>query len=326
MKKLQSVQVLRGVAACAVVALHAFSTAHDPVNSTFRIGASGVDLFFVISGFVIATIPKKSPGNFLFDRAWRIFPMWLIAVTPLLLWLPADWPTTLASLTLWPVYSRFTLPILPIGWTLSFEMLFYISTALALLTRPLVPLILFGIALVAGVATRLPIFDFVGNPMILEFLMGMAVAKLPRDARFGGALVILALALFAISPLQIYVGETAISAATSISRVVFWGFPAAALVYGMLCLEGKYRFAPILVLIGNASYSIYLFHIPIVQFAPFHWTVKLCAAIAGGCLIHLFVEQPIQRSRDAVKRLLSLRFGGVYGRNDLATPRSPFLK
>ena len=65
--RLRSVQVLRGIAAMAVVAHHAFSGT--------RIGAAGVDLFFVISGFIMATCGRdRRPLEFLADRAWRIYP------------------------------------------------------------------------------------------------------------------------------------------------------------------------------------------------------------------------------------------------------------
>ena len=73
--KLRSIQVLRGIAAMAVVGHHAFDGT--------RIGAAGVDLFFVMSGFIMATCARdRGPLEFLADRAWRIYPLWLIAVTP----------------------------------------------------------------------------------------------------------------------------------------------------------------------------------------------------------------------------------------------------
>jgi peptidoglycan/LPS O-acetylase OafA/YrhL len=151
-----------------------------------RLGAAGVDLFFVISGFIMATIAKPSAGRFLFDRFWRIFPLWLVAVTPWLIALRPGPSIIAASLTLWPVYHQFTMPALDVGWTLSFELLFYVAMALGMRTRAAVPLTLFGVALAAGALTHAPIFDYVGNPMIFEFLFGVGIAKLPRREHWGG--------------------------------------------------------------------------------------------------------------------------------------------
>lgn len=306
MRKLKSIQVLRGIAACGVVLLHAYRSSHSVDHSFMRLGASGVDLFFVISGFIIATIPKRSPGEFFFDRMWRLYPIWLVASVPWLLWIKPPAPVVASTLTHWPIYGHFVLPVLPIGWTLSFEFLFYVAAALALITRYTVPLALFGISLVAGAVLRWPVFDFIGNPMIFDFLMGVAIARLPRIEWLGWPAVAVGVVALAFSPLQIYLGETAISAATSINRVVFWGIPVAALVYGALCLESYFSRARISVLLGDASYSIYLFHIPLVQFVTTPWPVKFAIAIAGGVVMHFTVDCPIQRVRQQVKRLVAL--------------------
>ena len=99
MQKLRSLQVLRAVAACAVVVLHAYGWQRAD-GTAFRLGAAGVDLFFVISGFIMATIVKKSAGSFLFDRVWRIYPIWLIAMLPWLFINPPSWQGAIASFIL----------------------------------------------------------------------------------------------------------------------------------------------------------------------------------------------------------------------------------
>ena len=81
--KLRSIQILRAFAAFSVVALHSYMSSQSVDASPFRIGAAGVDLFFVISGFIIATIaPSQAPGAFLLSRAWRIYPLWFVALLP----------------------------------------------------------------------------------------------------------------------------------------------------------------------------------------------------------------------------------------------------
>ena len=88
MQKFRSIQVLRAVAACAVVVLHAYPSSHTP-NGNAGYGAFGVDLFFVISGFIMAQIaPERSPQRFLRDRLWRIYPLWWVAVLPWLFMVP----------------------------------------------------------------------------------------------------------------------------------------------------------------------------------------------------------------------------------------------
>src|SRR3569623_1364627 len=81
-QKLRSIQVLRAVAACAVVVLHAVHDIDAPIDRT-GFGAAGVDLFFVISGFIIANVAQgRGDGEILRDRLWRIYPLWWVALLP----------------------------------------------------------------------------------------------------------------------------------------------------------------------------------------------------------------------------------------------------
>src|SRR3954447_5293409 len=131
MQKLRSIQVLRAVAACAVVVLHAYPDAHAPVGNA-GYGAAGADLFFVISGFIMANVSQGRTGReFLGDRLWRIYPLWWVAVLPWLFMLPRG-PTFIASsITLWPIYGAYYyVPVLKVAWTLSFELLFYLGMTL----------------------------------------------------------------------------------------------------------------------------------------------------------------------------------------------------
>jgi exopolysaccharide production protein ExoZ len=302
--KLRSIQILRGIAACAVVVLHAryFYGGGGAFVSPTRVGAAGVDLFFVISGYIMATIAKPSAVRFLADRWWRIFPLWLLAVVPWVMLGRTNTEVLLTSFTLWPVWSEFTFPALRVGWTLSFELLFYGAIALSMRTGARVPLLAFGICLVAGAITRWPIFDYIGNPMIFEFLLGILVAKLPRDARFGAPILGVSLFCFAVAPMALFPAELAADASMSMWRVGFWGVPAALVVYGCVCLEPRLSgrgYTP-LILLGDASYSIYLFHRIVQVHAP--WPAVAMLGIVFGLSIHLLVERPILRAH---KRVLS---------------------
>lgn len=165
---LRSIQVLRGIAACAVALMHSVASHGVSEPGFYAIGAAGVDLFFVISGFIIATVaPGKTAGQFIAGRVRRIYPMWWIAVAPWLLVVPFDWEMFFASITLWPIFGSFVLPPNSIGWTLSFEVLFYAAMALGIMTRPLVPLAIFAACLILSLLTTSPLLDYFGNPMIL---------------------------------------------------------------------------------------------------------------------------------------------------------------
>jgi exopolysaccharide production protein ExoZ len=195
-----------------------------------------------------------------------------------------------------------------------FEMLFYLAATLAIATRTVVlPLALFFIALTAGAYLRWPIFDFIGNPMIFEFLFGVIVSRLPRDGRVGLPLILGAIGLFAVSPLWIFHGSIATSAASAGYRAIFWGFPSALLVYGALCLEHRFARAAwsLPVLLGDASYSTYLFHIPLVQFSPFAWPVKFAAAMVGGLIAHLLIERRVLSSRPRLHQRHSATTGRI---------------
>lgn len=280
--------------------LHAYGW-RDADGTWVRIGAAGVDLFFVISGFIMATITKKDAGQFLLDRVWRIYPLWLIAVLPWLFIYPPAWQGIVASLTLWPSYPEFTTPALPLGWTLSFEMLFYLAFALAIRTRAAVPLALFGLSLVLRLTTHQPLFDYLGNPMIFEFLLGVGVANLPRAERLGGWFLLAGFWLFMLSSLDVYTAREAIS--SSVLRAATWGTASACLVYGALCLEPRFA-SPrldVLVLLGNASYSIYLFHMLAIRVLQLPWLVELVLAVALGLLAHGAIEKPMLHARRALR-------------------------
>jgi hypothetical protein len=168
LNKLRSVQVLRAVAVMAVVGHHFF----DPLNSASpaRLGAAGVDLFFVISGLIMATIASGRPttARFLADRAWRILPVWLLAAAP---WLViyhaprgrrADDADPLAGVghLLHAGADRWLESVVRTA--------FYLVFAIGLATRPWVPLAAFPL-LVAGGALfpGSPLLSFIGNPLAL---------------------------------------------------------------------------------------------------------------------------------------------------------------
>lgn len=299
MHKLRSIQVLRALAACAVVVLHGYN--YVDVTSPARIGAAGVDLFFVISGFIMATVAAdKTAARFLSDRAWRILPLWFVAVSPWLLLPNLSRDVVTASLTLWPVYHHAIVhPALGLGWTLSFEFLFYFGFALALSSRPAVPLTLYVVFFLLGFATKEALFVYLGNPMALEFLAGVLIAHLPRS-RFGPALMLCGFAWIFLGPLDAGIWNDVSSQA--LERSFYWGMGAALVVYGAVSAEGLFTSAAwnFPVFLGNASYSIYLFHLLAVE--RLSWPLSVAGGIAAGIAAHIIIERPITAIRLASKR------------------------
>ena len=181
----------------------------------------------------------NTPGRFLSDRAWRILPLWFIAVSPWLLGQHNSPDTIAASLTLWPVYhGRIILPALGLGWTLAFEFLFYFGFALALASRHLVALTLFAVFFLLGFTTGRALFVYLGNPMALEFLAGVGIARLP-PSRLGLPIMLCGFVWIALGPLE--AGTWMTVSALAIARVSYWGIGAALVVYGAVSSERLFR-------------------------------------------------------------------------------------
>lgn len=307
MQKLRSIQVLRGIAACAVVVLHAVPENHDAAGN-LGYGAAGVDLFFVISGFIMANLAQeRRAGEFLRDRLWRIYPLWWVALLPWLFMVPRGPTAALASISLWPVYpGGYYVPVLKVGWTLSFELLFYVGMTLAILTRAIVPLVGYALFFFLALSTGSPLWHFLGCPMALEFLMGVAVARLPRSAMLG-LLIPVGIAVLLRSDPGIGSVDLSFSPKWALWRALEWGVPAAMVVWGALSIEPLFqkRLFDVPVKAGDASYSIYLFH-PAVAFGLIcPWILRLPLAIAVGWSMHFLVEQRImaaQRRRFSINR------------------------
>ncbi len=293
MGKFRSIQVLRALGTLMVVLIHARTFNGVETHGKFLLGASAVDVFFVVSGFVMATITKRP--SFLLDRFWRIFPLWWIAVIPWLLITPYDGRTLAASLTLWPVLGGMVTPALGVGWTLSFDILFYMAVALSMWTGVKPLLAIYAAMLVCGVFFTAPIFDFFGNPMFLECLFGAALTKLPRNKKLAVPFFLTAVVMFAFTPTWVFHRELAVRAPASAWRVLYFGVPSTFLVYGSLCAEKvfQHRAWTPLVALGTASFSIYLFHLLVIQEINLPWVAEMVLSIGVGIAIWWLLERPL---------------------------------
>lgn len=359
--KIEIVQGLRAVAVLLVVWTHSIVAAayhSNPQQGTFfhlkSFGACGLDIFFVISGFIVSLVASRaiarnqpSARTFLSRRFTRIFPLyWILTGVIILeaqlgrfpiLWHHVPWLPTLLLLPGW----QYPVPplILSLGWSLLFEIYFYLVLAAWMRVAPRhlirnTTMFLVGmIALGAVLGIHRPWLVIWSNPVALEFLFGCLIAQvvtrmaatassnrtgipLPstRRARSLGPWLA-ALGAIALT-VTIFTGYGNASEATSIMagldgwlRVGVWGVPSGLLVLGAVLWRPAMQSIPArgLVLLGDASYSIYLCTNPTRSMVEHFWRifdhwggdvgVVLCvlSCLAVGLLCYLAIERPIMR-------------------------------
>lgn len=302
-KRLQALQALRFLAAFGVIHAHLVHR----LFSGNRFGSIGVDVFFVISGVIISRVSARStPGRFLTQRLTRVLPLYFIILSLYLIdnvrQGTLDPVTTLASVSLWPAYHEYVQPYVMVGWTLSFELLFYVCIGLTLAgVRGRTLLAAYAVCLLLALWTRAPVFTFLGSPFILEFLFGVALAFVPTGRPLLGAaalgVAVAAIGFFAFHDFPPLGPE--LGAAVVLSRVAYWGVPAAMLVYAALQLE-PYFVGPVargLAFLGDASYSLYLTHmLTIAALGPaFGLWPAAAIAVLVSVVVYLTVERPLTR-------------------------------
>lgn len=264
-----NLQHLRAFAAINVVIFHIIvsATGYQQSLPWFRLlqdwGQNGVDIFFVISGFIMLHTQLRQPKTavaFIRQRLIRIVPLyWLLTLlVVLLLWLvptlfrqlnlQADW--VLASFLFSAQWLTGLYPVLFVGWTLEWEMLFYLlfGCALALNAGPLLwPILSVVLAAVAALT---------GQWMLLEFVFGMLAAWLYHSYRLSA---VAGLWLLLSGVVLLLLSLIPVVQVLPLHRTLSWGLPAFLLVLGAV-LAPAYQQAW-LQRLGDASYSIYLLQI-----------------------------------------------------------------
>ena len=291
--KLLTLQVARGVAANLVVLSHLFVVegkyTHGGVLPSFAFyGLAGVDLFFVLSGFIMVAVAGRDVGplQFLWRRAARIYPSyWLITLLVLAVTMIAPEIVNRSinePISIWRSFLLFpahTLPLLAVGWTLVYEMYFYLvfTIFLALRIPVLYGLIAWGLVIltvrlaIPNEVAASPVLSLVTNPMTVEFMMGAAVGllwlnrRMPRPATVGmiGASV-LAFCLIYVAPVL------SLSSSPHLEqlRVLVFGIPSALVIYALAASEHRAESpAPprLLVVLGDWSYATYLVHVLVIS-------------------------------------------------------------
>jgi exopolysaccharide production protein ExoZ len=278
MRAIVSIQALRGIAALAVVLSHfdqlrLWLTGFHGDYPLEQL-ACGVDLFFVISGFVMVYssgdlfAADGGAATFLAKRIARIVPpYWLVTLIAIpLLSLPTNWGSLVGSFLFFPFRAPNDniVPIYGVGWTLNFEMYFYALFSMVIFLRrdiavPALCIILSAIVLLGHwLRPALAPLAFWSDPIILEFVFGMILAML----YIKGIRLQMPLRLFLVAAGVVAIGFFNTRMPPSAFRVVQWGIPAAMILAGTVLgkdINFGWLGAPLQVL-GNASYALYLIH------------------------------------------------------------------
>ena len=335
-RHLSNIQILRGIAAVMVLIYHignefgdrGFPGSFPDVGA----GSAGVDIFFVISGFIMVHSTAAAfgrpgaPGLFLARRAVRLVPLyWLVTTVFVAVALigagrngvtaeTARWFAASYAFLFYPHGDGGDFPLYAQGWTLNFEMFFYACFTAVLPLRRGVALwaLVAGFALLvtSGLVLSLPWpIDRWANTNIVEFILGLALAEAyGRGMRIGAApALLLALAGFATFALTIGSVDDWLP-----YRGFVWGPPALAVVAAAALYRPR-RAGPLrhaFEALGDASYALYLVHyayfvalaavvgrfITVADVpAPLYGAACFFGAIALAFATYRYVERPMTR-------------------------------
>jgi exopolysaccharide production protein ExoZ len=350
-RDLVSVQYLRALASLFVVGWHAMG---EVGLRGWNFMQGGIEIFFLISGFVIWTITADrppSPGAFLTRRLARIVPFyWAITTATVAMGLIA--PALLQTLRLDPAHILASYAFLPWpnptpgvgvrplvipGWTLNYEMIFYLAFAAALF----LPKRLRGPVLAAGlIAVPLlgpwiggtsPIAAFYTAPLLAEIGIGVLLALVV--ARRGLSPTFAWLLLLGGAALGVFGGQ--LWDGVSAARLILLCAPAAMVLVGAVTLDraGRVPLWRLPKALGDASYALYMVHplmlsamVQVWRRTPAHllpgWSfvlLSLVATSAAGLVVHVLIEKPLT---EALQRRLKLSRAGapIFNRHPKAHP------
>lgn len=286
-----------------VVYTHTLSELYNSAQAKFYYlrfwGGIGVDLFFIISGFIMTIIlpnyigETDSAKDFIVKRAIRILPLyWLLS--SVLVFLSRHNPNVLTrdillkTYFLFPIFdkSSFIFAFIPQSWTLAYELYFYfiIFLALVFMKRRANSTVIIALALLVVLGLLIHggyLITFLTSPLLIEFIFGITIGSIyhstvKKGDRAGKNKVLKNLSIpfiitgAALMCITIFVGtkpfyiaeDVAADNVLAIQRSLYWGVPCGLLVCGYLFAEYFYRLkAPaVLVAIGDASFSCYLVH------------------------------------------------------------------
>ena len=343
-KKLELLQIFRGFAAMLVVLCHISGSTRPYFHTSFLgdiffQGYIGVDFFFVLSGFIITYVHFKdlelgsNKTVFLKKRFIRIYPFyWIIATVYLaLIFLlngktnhldhtmdfqsAHEWCFILYSYLLLPVQANF---FLPVAWSLAYEVVFYIAFFICIMTGLKAARYLFFFWL-AAVLLKILLSELIYipniiflNERIVEFLCGCMVAYLILKSYHLNVWIWAVVLIGAVGCLVPDYPHILLRP----EGILLLALVMSLIIYRVVItdLTRQFQYPAILLLVGEASYSIYLSHLIFLStlFRLFRIIVEklhiynslilqslifilFLFTIAGGVLIFRFVESPVLR-------------------------------
>jgi exopolysaccharide production protein ExoZ len=302
--KINSIQVLRGVAALIVTVYHlkGFIAIEQPfrreLDFLFDSGAAGVNLFFVISGFIMVYITEKTPGSprdiykFIVKRFIRIWPTYAV-LTVVYFLARYRWYATaveikeLAKSLLFipleytppPFYGYATLPV---GWSLNYEIYFYALITASLLFRKLRWPVFFLLTVLTLViipvlngsftldAARTENYGYkylnmITNPIIWSFIYGVVIGLLYSNPKVRGLLTHFFSRKWIFNTVVMLAIWQYLSGFFGGQGALQWAIGASALFSAFLFYHAgrQTQFPDWMIRLGDISYSIYLLHVPV---------------------------------------------------------------
>jgi exopolysaccharide production protein ExoZ len=335
-KKLNLLQVYRGIGALLVVMFHLNDMSKERLQQVtflnlFEAGWSGVDYFFVLSGFIMVYVHRSAIAkpdqlkSFLVKRAVRIYPIyWIITLLVLFFFLVIPGFANNQDLNIQKIFVSLLLlpqndkPILDVGWTLIYELYFYLLFSVAIWFKPKYSVPILSSWLFITMLHYLKVVNFGGEAFLLnivfgnmnlEFILGCLAGYIV--IKFGSKISKNRWILFGAANLG-YIALLILLAATKIEidRMSTFGVMAALLIIGSasIDLNDSPKVPKILTYLGDASYSIFLLHSPIVSaitkvvqkanlgkyfdsfFAP---ALVVLITVVLGCLFYSLIEKPL---------------------------------
>jgi exopolysaccharide production protein ExoZ len=330
--QLFSIQYLRGLAALSVLITHVLQWPLAKMDFAFlKTGRLGVEVFFVISGFIITIIAGRgqfNPREFLNRRAFRIVPAYWTAtflVAALAVAIPSQFRTTVPTIEglikslLFIPGQEPKAPLLLLGWTLNFEAFFYVLFAsLFFLKSGMRTIVLCGVitslfvvgqfiahpSYVQAIYTSPSMFGFIAGMILAQAYRHGLIRNLGQHAGWAmiAAPVVLVFAFYAISwegADSIALWKHALMTSSALS-IVLCGLSIEA--------SGKMPEVRALKYLGDRSYSVYLFHIfPVAaiwavskQVLDVHQpliylacsAVAICVSLTFGLICYYLIERP----------------------------------
>lgn len=333
-----NIQAARGIAAVTVVITHVCWMIPGRPNEQYYwasgFGVAAVDLFFVISGWVMAmtmhrlfedTRPRAvKAADFALRRAARIYPpFWIVFfLTIALLPLLGTRPSMYGWLAEFFVLAPWGAGIVPVAWSLTYEIAFYAICSVCLLAL--------GRQAIVGAAVVVTTFVFatlfipapatpMQAPLMLEFVAGLLLSQTPKAPKWVASMILVLALLWFVPGTR---ANMAFGEWNGWSRLALVGIPAVAIIYALVQLEGSIHVPRVVTALGDGSYAVYIWHmlflvilqkIGLISGGYDSAVLGAILSVAGGMLMWRLVEIPL---RSQSKRLID---GLVFPRLNTAT-------